>query len=179
MILHQKSFYMIRHGESTDNAAGMISGGGRDPDLTDQGRKQAMNASAHFLKLSPQPTKIVVSALRRTHQTAALVTGNMPHIMDERLNERYLGELDGTITEAQQKSMGALPGEETSKDHFARVMEAINHHIADDDVTLFVAHGGTLRRVLEAVNITPSPIITNATFYHFFHDKNEWQARPL
>lgn len=179
MILHQKTFYIIRHGESMDNAAGVISGGGRDPDLTDKGREQALKASKHFGALSPKPAKIIVSELRRTHQTAALVTSDMPFIIDARLNERYLGELDGKISPEQQKEMGTLPGEESSSDHFTRVIEAVNHHISGDEIPVFVCHGGTLRRVLEAVLENPPQHIANTAFYHIFHDGNGWQAKLL
>ncbi len=166
MPLLRKPFYIMRHGQTTDNAAGMISGGGRDPDLTELGRTQALAAREFFLRLTPAPTRIVVSTLKRTHQTATLVTGHNDFIIEAGLNERYLGHLDGTITEAEQKDMQPLPGEETSAKQFARVIAAINAHLAQDGIPLFVCHGGTVRRVMEAVELQSKVSVGNAEIFY-------------
>lgn len=174
MILHRKAFYIMRHGQTTDNAAGMISGGGRDPHLTDLGREQAQEAAAIFAKLNPAPTRIVVSALIRTHQTAALVCGHSNHVIDARLNERYLGPMDGTINEEQQKALGVLPGEESSAAQALRVLEALNHHLDGDETILFVCHGGTVRRILEAAGVRDKFNVPNATIYAVLPDNAGW-----
>lgn len=173
-ILPLKPFYMMRHGESVDNANSVISGGGRDPDLSPRGIEQALGASEVFSKLSPRPTRIIVSSLKRTHQTASHMAKNFEQHIDARLDERILGELDGTITEAEQKSLGTLPGEESAAGHGLRVLEAINHHLAGEDIVLFVCHGGTLRRVLEAANLQGAITVRNAEIYRFSPTQNGW-----
>lgn len=178
MILHRKPFYIMRHGQTTDNAAGLISGGGRDPHLTDLGREQAMAAAKIFAALDPAPTRIIVSALIRTHQTAALVCGHSSHVIDARLNERYLGPLDGTITEAQQKAMGILPEEETSANQALRVLEALNHHLDGEETVLFVCHGGTVRRILEAAGVRDKINVPNATIYAVLPHEEGWRFSP-
>lgn len=165
----------MRHGQSEDNARGFISGAGSDPDLTELGREQARLARDIYLKLSPLPTRIIVSTLKRTHQTAHLVVGHTDFIIEAGLNERHLGDLDGAITEAEQKSRKVLPGEELSNAHRARVLAAINAHLSGNDIPLFVCHGGTIRRVIELAQITDKITIGNAEIYRFLPESNGWK----
>lgn len=182
LILPHKVFYVMRHGETHDNAAGLISGGGRDPDLTDLGRAQAALAAKTFRTLSPMPTRIVASSLKRTYQTAALVASHIPYEIDERLNERHLGELDGRISELEQRKRITLPGEESVAAQMARVIESLNTHLARDEVSLFVAHGGTLRRILEAADLKGKVEAHNAVIYGFAPDgdgaQKKWRVFP-
>lgn len=179
-ILHRKIFYMIRHGQTHDNAAGLISGGGRDPDLTDLGRQQAQNAGRAFLLLNPAPARLIVSALIRTHQTGALVAPHLKQTIDARLNERYLGELDGRISEEEQIRLGVLPGEESVADQFSRVIESLNTHLAEDTPALFVTHGGTLRRVLEATGLKGKVEAHNGILYAFHpQDAAAWTVAAI
>lgn len=167
MILHRQIFHVMRHGQTTDNEAGLISGGGRDPDLTELGRTQAMAAARIFSCLAPAPSRIIVTALRRTHQTAQLVTQQKDFHIDARLNERYLGELDGQITEEEQKRLRVLPGEESTTQQSLRVIDSLNHHLAECVAPLFVVHGGTIRRILEAANLKDRIEAHNGIIYTF------------
>lgn len=178
MIL-PKIFYIMRHGQSVDNELGLISGSGSDPHLTDLGREQARIAQKHYNKLEIKPSKIVVSALKRTHQTAELVVGHIDFIEDPDLNERYLGELDGKITESEQKLRKQLPGEESGGDHAKRVISAINRYLESDEQVLFVCHGGTIRRVLEALNLANAVHVENAVIYKFVPHGNHWHVYNL
>ena len=63
----QKTFYIIRHGQTDLNKKGIIQGRGIDTDLNDAGRKQAdaffkAYRDTHF-------DKIYISELKRTQQT--------------------------------------------------------------------------------------------------------------
>lgn len=178
MILHRKMFHVVRHGQTTDNADGLISGGGRDPDLTDAGREQAIKAAAIFARLDPAPSRIVVSALRRTHQTAAFITNGADFYIDERLNERYLGELDGKISEEEQARLRVLPGEESVPDQALRVLAALNQHLSESEAPLFVVHGGTIRRILEAANLKGKVEAHNGVIYTFHPAPDDgWNVR--
>ncbi len=164
----------MRHGQSADNAAGMISGAGSNPHLTLKGYKQAEMASLVFSGLDPKPDLIVSSGLTRAHVTALVVTGLIEIEQDPDLNERHLGELDGKITEISQKEMKILPGEESSADHAGRVLAAINRHFQSGEVPLFVCHGGTIRRVMEALQPQKKHEIENARIYKFSCHDNIW-----
>lgn len=179
MILAPKTFYIMRHGQSFDNASGLISGAGSDPHLTLKGYKQAEIASLTFAKLNPRPVRIISSGLVRAHVTAQVVTGAVEIIQDPDLNERHLGELDGKISEAEQKIMKILPGEETSLQHATRVIDAINRHLRSDELTLFVCHGGTIRRVLEGLKFPKDTDVGNAEIYglkcYTENDVSRWE----
>lgn len=164
-LITLKPFYVMRHGQSEDNARGLISGAGSDPNLTELGQEQARLARNIFLKLFPAPTRIVVSTLKRTHQTAQLVVGHTDFIIEPGLNERHLGELDGRVSEAEQKARKILPGEELSVAHRARVISAINTHLSGNDIPLFVCHGGTVRRIIEVTDVSGIAHIGNAEIY--------------
>lgn len=169
-----KPFYVMRHGETTDNALGLISGAGSDPHLTDLGREQARAAAVIFSKLPILPDRIVTSALRRTHQTAELVIGHAEFLIEPDLNERHLGEYDGKISEAEQKMLGKLPNEESNTDHMRRVISAVNIHLERGELVLFICHGGTIRRILEAVNLKNNFHVGNAEIYKLVPRSGEW-----
>ena len=136
-----------RHGKTADNEAGLISGRS-DSELTKEGIQQVLQAREVFKHLEAKTDKIIVTERKRTHKSAELLVSHTDFIIESDLNERDLGELDGKITEAEQKVMGALPGEESKKDHATRVIKGINAHLEFGKTPLFVIHAGTIRRVL-------------------------------
>ena len=164
----------MRHGQSHDNARGLISGAGSDPDLTSFGEDQARLAAALFKALDPIPSHIVVSSLKRTHQTASLVTGHANFIIDADINERHLGEHDGLITELRQKELKTLPGEESSIAHSIRVILAVNRHLESLPLPLFICHGGTIRRLLEETDLTSAVTVGNAEIYKLAPNGSKW-----
>lgn len=174
MNLIKQGFFMMRHGQTTDNAAGLISGGGSNPSLTAHGIEQARLAHEVFMALSPRPARIIASGLARTHETAAILAPDMVFERDETLNERYLGALDGQISEHEQKQRAALPGEETRAAHAARVLGAVNRHLAGEGVPLFVCHGGTVRRIMEATGLENRVAVGNAQIYRFEPRGDAW-----
>jgi broad specificity phosphatase PhoE len=79
---------VVRHGQTTDNAAGLLSGRS-DTALTDLGLRQAaMLAGA----IGP-PGRLISSPLRRARETAAAFRCHVE--VDERWTELDYGELDG------------------------------------------------------------------------------------
>jgi broad specificity phosphatase PhoE len=79
---------LVRHGQSTANADGLISGQG-DVALTDLGRRQAAAIAAAL----DRPARVVSSPLARARQTAEAV--GRPVEIDERWIELDYGELEG------------------------------------------------------------------------------------
>src|ERR1700735_3661514 len=92
----EPALWLVRHGESTWNAAGLAQGHKDPAELTDRGLAPAPDAACHF---RDRPVRaIYASDLRRARQTAAafaLVLG-LPVFADTRLRERSLGDLEGT-----------------------------------------------------------------------------------
>ena len=83
---------IVRHGRTEANAAGLLLGR-LDPDLDDEGRRQAAAVAATL----DRADRIVASPLARTRQTAAMIsasTGTEVEI-DERWIELDYGEFDG------------------------------------------------------------------------------------
>ena len=90
---------LVRHGESTWNAAGLLTGWG-DPPLTARGRAQARQAGGRLAAGGAVVDVVHTSALRRARQTAGLLLAaagqpQVPVRADWRWNERHWGALEG------------------------------------------------------------------------------------
>jgi broad specificity phosphatase PhoE len=162
----EPALWLVRHGESTWNVAGLAQGHNDVAELTDRGLSQASDAAWQF---RDRPIRaIYASDLRRALQTAAAfaaVLGLTVHA-DARLRERSLGVLEGLPSATIGGSVTGLDGGrvadpdarpaggESVRDLYARAAEFIDElaGASDDDRAgdvLVVAHGGTVR-VLEA-----------------------------
>jgi 2,3-bisphosphoglycerate-dependent phosphoglycerate mutase len=95
----QPAVWLVRHGESTWNTAGLCQGHNDEAELTERGQRQAAEAAAQF---GYRPVRaIYASDLRRAQQTAAAFSAvlGLPVHTDPRLRERCLGVLEGTAHE--------------------------------------------------------------------------------
>jgi broad specificity phosphatase PhoE len=88
---------LVRHGQTTANARGLLLGRA-DPPLTETGYRQARALAAAL----PRPARIVSSPLIRARQTAAVLAGAAPGTtdaedveVDPRWIEMDYGDLDG------------------------------------------------------------------------------------
>lgn len=79
--------YLVRHGQTAENARGLLLGR-QDPPLSEIGRRQAA-----ALARTISPARVVSSPLRRARQTADAF--GQPVVVDERWIELDYGELDG------------------------------------------------------------------------------------
>jgi 2,3-bisphosphoglycerate-dependent phosphoglycerate mutase len=160
------AIWLVRHGQSTWNIAGLAQGHDDTAELTERGLTQAAEAAWEF---RDRPVRaIYASDLRRALQTAAAfaVLLELPVFADARLRERSLGVLEGLPTSAIGPSATGLEagrvanpaarpaGGESVRDLYRRAAEFIDELAAtiDNDEAgdvLVVAHGGTVR-VLEA-----------------------------
>ncbi|HEX4091073.1 MAG TPA: histidine phosphatase family protein [Trebonia sp.] len=160
------AIWLVRHGESTWNIAGLAQGHNDVAELTERGLTQASDAAWQF---RDRPIRaIYASDLRRALQTAAAfaVVLELPVFADARLRERSLGVLEGVPSAAIGSSVTGLeagrvadpdarPADgESVRDLYSRAAEFIDELAAtlDDDAAgdvVIVAHGGTVR-VLEA-----------------------------
>ena len=80
--------YVVRHGQTAANAAGLIQGQ-TDPELTDLGRQQAVALAA----VLPPGAPVVSSPLLRARQTAESIS--RAYTVDQRWIELDFGSLEG------------------------------------------------------------------------------------
>ena len=139
MAAHQSHTYpalwLVRHGESTWNIAGLAQGHNDEAELTERGLRQAAEAAAQF---GYRPVRaIYASDLRRAQQTAAAFAAvlGLPVYADVRLRERSLGVLEGTAHQVIGPSATGLadglvtdpdlrpPGGESVRDLYQRAAE--------------------------------------------------------
>ena len=93
-------FYYIRHGQTDWNLAEKMQGGQTEKDLNEKGVKQAIETREKLKNI--EYDILICSPMNRAIQTAQIINEgrNVPIIIDERLRERRLGEMEGNpITE--------------------------------------------------------------------------------
>jgi 2,3-bisphosphoglycerate-dependent phosphoglycerate mutase len=164
-FLTPRALWLVRHGESTWNIAGLAQGHNDEAELTERGLRQAAEAAAQF---GYRPVRaIYASDLRRAQQTAAAFAAvlGLPVHLDARLRERCLGVLEGTAHKTiGQSDLGHGNGRlfdpdvrpaagESVRDLYQRAAAFCDDLAAglrdgSGDV-LVIAHGGTVR-VLDA-----------------------------
>ena len=156
---------LIRHGEDTDNAAGILNGH-RDTELTDRGRTQAREA-AQQLSQGTVDT-IYTSPLKRTRSTADIVAEvvQAPIVEDKRLIERDFGVLTGKpLIEIRSYATEVLEGDQVlyflsgpEIEEFPDVYDRVNSFLADiqhshsNETVLVVTHGDTGKMLRAAYN---------------------------
>ena len=142
---------VIRHGQSTWNAAGRWQGHADAP-LTDLGRSQAANAVAAF----PAVDAIWASDLERARSTAAIIGGalQLPVRVDARFRERNAGDWTGLTREEIDTGWPRYlvehrrpAGFEHDEEVLARILEGLSdvHDTHPGGQVLIVTHGGVLR----------------------------------
>jgi len=171
----------VRHGRTTDNAQGVISGGDANPDLVPEGKEQAKAANVVYKALEAKglvndDTVVFTTDRSRAQDTAKFFTGrtNAENIVtDQRLMERLLGTWDSKLTERLQKEVKKIDGftppfEEKPADHKAHVEECLDERIKASNGTPFiiVSHGGTTRRIAAYLGIEEGLEVQNAVPHH-------------
>jgi broad specificity phosphatase PhoE len=163
------SILLARHGETPDNAHGLILGR-RDPPLAQTGRKQ----SARLAEVAKTDSVAAIwcSPLLRARQTAAIVAdtiGAEPIVLED-LIESDRGSWEGrrveeistrtpelfAAFEAAQDGF-AFPGGESLAQQIERTRRALTVVAAGPSPALVVAHAGTIRAALIAVGRKPPP----------------------
>ena len=156
--------WLVRHGESTWNAAGRAQGHCDQARLTRRGVRQAWDVAG---RLGDRPVgALYVSDLHRALATAAPLASvlGLPMARDTRLRERCLGDLEGAATAAVTPAVSGVsenrvvdpdarpPGGESLRDFYRRVagfaadLEERRLPSLDDAAEIvIVAHGGTVR----------------------------------
>jgi broad specificity phosphatase PhoE len=151
---------LARHGETDDNARGVVQGS-IDTPLNARGRQQAHELAAQVE--GERVAAIWTSHLSRAAETAAIVgaaVGIEPRV-DERLAESRRGSWEGrALADIEREEPGAwaawhrggadfrFPGGESLAEHQERVLEALEEIGRGPLPALVVAHGGSIRVAL-------------------------------
>ena len=146
---------LVRHGQSTWNADGLLQGQA-DPPLSELGRAEAA-ALAPVLRGFP-PDRVIASDLLRARETAALAGYPSPRL-DSRWREVGVGEWQGRpLSELPPGSEpswrgGPLvpPGGEAWEAMAERVAAAVYELRASGGSWLVVCHGGSVRAAVAAL----------------------------
>lgn len=175
-----RRLWLVRHGESTWNAAGLVQGQ-LDPGLSAAGREQA-GRCAGLLAARRTPEAIYSSDLRRALETAAPIAEalGLPVFIEPCLRERSLGEAEGNpsallgprhsgIDGARVADADAAPeGGESVRQLYERAAACAARILASHggDV-VFVCHGGVVRVLLAWLDgVGPEemtwPVVDNA-----------------
>lgn len=152
--------HLVRHGQSTWNAAGRLQGQTAHPDLTTLGHDQARAAAATLTGRVDGTVGLVTSDLRRARSTAghiATALGVLP-VLDPELREQALGTLEGRLTAE------LTPEPSPSGIHLGEVrwgggesLEDVHHRLAGPirrarstayEHVVWVTHGDTMRVAL-------------------------------
>ncbi|MCL6417427.1 histidine phosphatase family protein [Aestuariirhabdus sp. Z084] len=106
MVRWKNSYYLMRHGQSEANVAGLIVS---DPvrgcnafGLTREGERQVIDSAA---RLEKKPSLILCSDFLRTRQTAQLVAAQLElpaPVLEPGLRERYFGCYEGESDDCYQ-----------------------------------------------------------------------------
>jgi len=167
-----RTLVLVRHGQSEWNLKNLFTGW-KDPDLSDQGHKEAIAAGQKLKKAGLHFDIAFTSALQRAQHTCALILHEMGQdglqtIKNQALNERDYGDLSGLNKDDARKKWGEEqvhiwrrsydvppPGGESLKDTGARVWPYYIHEILPhplrNQTVLVAAHGNSLRALIMAL----------------------------
>ena len=146
------TLYIVRHGETEENAAGILQGH-LQGHLSELGKEQARQLRQYLTTLTP-PQDIWVSDLQRTIDTANILNQSfhLPLHPCELLRERDWGELTGHsiahLPKEFPSSVESIPHLLERARNFLEVLQQTYHH--EDRYLLVVTHG-LYSRALQAV----------------------------
>lgn len=156
-----RRLWLVRHGETTWNALGLVQGHTTQPTLTVRGVEQARQCAR---ALAAEPVVAVYSSdLRRAVQTAGPIAHSfdLDVIQDHRLRERALGIAEGTPSILLEADRSGIDGErvidpdaaphegESIRQLYWRAAGFVDE-LLDDTGTgdvVIVCHGGVVRVV--------------------------------
>ncbi len=172
---------LVRHGQSEWNAKNLFTGW-KDPDLTNDGTKEAINAGSLIKQKDIQFSMMFTSALKRAQITGQIILNNIKQTdikieKNQALNERDYGDLSGLNKDDARKKWGEEqvhiwrrsydvppPGGESLKDTAERVLPYFNNFILPKIMQgkniLVAAHGNSLRSlVMQLDNLSKEEVV--------------------
>ena len=157
----------VRHGETEANRTNLFYGR-LDYSLTPTGCEQAKKAGNLIRMMNFTPDRIVVSGLKRTHETLKAMGFSMDEAeIEPRLDERSLGALEGmTFPEISVRYPDLFEswdndwldfspdGGESQREFSGRVRNYLEELKSEDhkpDRILIVTHGGTMKTIISII----------------------------
>ena len=150
---------IIRHGQTPGNAKRRYVGAVDEP-LSELGREQARDAGSY-----PEISRVYVSTLARTHETAAIMFPNAAQVVVEGVQEMDFGVFAGrTAAEMEDDEqyrewvdsycMSPCPGGEDRDGFTRRVCSSLASMLREafargEERVILVAHGGTMMAALD------------------------------
>lgn len=146
--------YYVRHGQTDWNLARRMQGGGTEKDLNETGLNQAEETRKELENVNYDI--VIRSPMHRAEQTAEIINQgrNVPIIVDERMRERKLGELEGhPITDEMESRIwnyelnAPINGGESLHEFEKRILDFLEDikQKYKDKTVLIVAHGGVAK----------------------------------
>lgn len=157
---------LVRHGESRSAKPGspfpLVDGHG-DPELSEQGRKQAARVGERLRHLPIEA--IYVTKLRRTHETAAPLCRHlgMEFIIEPNLHEVFLGDWEGGIFRIKasendpifvqmmlEERWDIIPGAESADAFHKRIQRGLKNIASNhpNQLVAAVVHGGVIGQII-------------------------------
>ena len=178
---NQNFLVLVRHGQSEWNAKNLFTGW-KDPDLTSDGTKEAINAGSLIKQRDIQFSMMFTSALKRAQITGQIILDGIEQtdikvVKNKALNERDYGDLSGLNKDDARKKWGEEqvhiwrrsydvppPGGESLKDTAERVLPYFNSSIfpkiMQGENILVAAHGNSLRSlVMQLDNLSKEEVV--------------------
>jgi len=165
----QNFLVLVRHGQSEWNAKNLFTGW-KDPGLTSNGEKEAMNAGELIKERNIKFSMMFTSALKRAQITGQMILEGIEQthievVRDQALNERDYGDLAGLNKDDARKEWGEEqvhvwrrsydippPNGESLKNTAERVLPYFNSDILpklmQGENILVAAHGNSLRSLV-------------------------------
>ncbi len=187
---------IVRHAESTGNAAGRWQGRD-DTQLTDTGREQASRLGKAFRAEGYRPSRIYASPLSRTFDTARIASSRIgledSIVPWDDLMETDVGIFSGLNWEdietrypeiavefAETRNMDIVEGAETLAEKRSRAQRVVDKLIADHhngDQVLVVSHGGIMQFIFAQIvgsNRVWGLSVRNTGVFDFSIDVKKW-----
>jgi 2,3-bisphosphoglycerate-dependent phosphoglycerate mutase len=179
--MSERLLVLVRHGQSEWNLKNLFTGW-KDPDLTELGVKEAVEAGRKLKEHGLSFDVAFTSALSRAQRTLDLALTELgqtkiPITRNLALNERDYGDLSGLNKDDARAKWGEEqvliwrrsydvppPGGESLKDTLARTLpyyvQEILPGVLREQRTLVVAHGNSLRALIMVLEkLTPEQIL--------------------
>ena len=169
-----RTLWLVRHGESTWNALGLVQGQRTEPRLTSRGAAQARGLADRLR--SREVRSLYTSDLLRAAETARPIAAalGLEPVVDRRLRERSFGAAEGAPSSRLGSEWSGLdggrvvdadaapPGGESVRDLRRRVGGFLDELAADDELwsgppgdVVLVVHGGVVRAALAHLDGVP------------------------
>ncbi|MFN3227929.1 MAG: 2,3-bisphosphoglycerate-dependent phosphoglycerate mutase [Hyphomicrobiales bacterium] len=176
----ERLLVLVRHGQSEWNLKNLFTGW-KNPDLTEQGIKEARTAGQTLKEMKLEFDEAFTSDLLRAQRTLDLMQEEMgtdlPITRDQALNERDYGDITGMNKDEARKQFGEEqvhiwrrsydvppPGGESLKMTAERVLPYFDKEILPRVLAgkriLVSAHGNSLRAlIMQLEGLTPDEIL--------------------